>query len=145
MICLNASAATNFTPRPLVVGDVYVLRRDAWVNQSPSGYEGDVQPKTDGNLGTNGDNPYYRRHNVARAWPTDTGYWFSGSDQHLDEPDPAGEQWVDYTPPVEILGSGLYSVVASYRWSTSRASYPALYRVVLGYQDCTGHSLILYA
>ena len=129
LVCFNVPAATYTTPRALNVGDIYELRRDGWVNQSPSGYDGDVSPKMDANAGTGGDNPYFRRHNVARAWPTDTGYWFTGSDQHEGEPDPAGEQWVDYAPPVEILGPGLYSIAASYRWSTNRASYPVIYRV----------------
>ena len=63
-----------------------------------------MQPKTDANSGTASDNPYYRRHNVARAWATDTGYWFTDVDQFEGEPDPAGEQWVDFVPPFEILG-----------------------------------------
>jgi hypothetical protein len=99
-----ALAATYTTPRALNVGDIYELRRDGWVNNSPSGYDGDVLPKTDANDGAGRDNPYYQRHNVARAWPTDVGYWFTGSDQHEGEPDPAGEQWVDYVPPFEVLG-----------------------------------------
>jgi len=123
------SAATYTTPRALNVGDIYDLRRDGWVNQSPSGYEGDVQPKADANAGTANDNPYYRRHNVARAWATGTGYWFTDVDQFAGEPDPAGEQWVDYVPPFEILGPGRYSIEAGYRWSASRASYPAVYAV----------------
>jgi hypothetical protein len=125
-------AATYANPRALLVGDVYELRRDNWVNQSPSGYDGDVQPKIDANTGTDGDNRYYRRHNVARAWPSGTGYWFTGPDQYEGEPDPAGEQWVDYVPPFEILGPGRYEIIASYRWSTARASYPAVYRVQHG-------------
>jgi hypothetical protein len=114
----------------LNIGDVYELRRDGWSNP-PSGaaYEGDVLPKTDANDGSGKDNPLYRRHNVARAWPTDVGYWFTSADQNEDEPDPAGEQWVDYAPPIEILGPGRYSIDASYRWSTNRAPYPAVYRI----------------
>lgn len=126
---VSLQAATYTAPRALNVGDIYELRRDGWVNQSPSGYDGDVLPKTDTNDGLGRDNPYFRRHNVARAWPTDVGYWFTGPDQNEGEPDPAGEQWVDYVPPFEVLGPGRYQIDASYRWSAARASYPALYRV----------------
>ncbi|MDB6035803.1 MAG: hypothetical protein JWM16_6141, partial [Verrucomicrobiales bacterium] len=122
--------ATYTTPRLLAVGDTYELTRDGWSNPATgSAYEGDVLPKVDSNDGKAKDNPYYQRHNVARAWPTDVGYWFTGSDQHDGEPDPAGEQWVDYVPPFEILGPGRYSITAGYRWSTGRASYPAVYRI----------------
>lgn len=130
VLIFNTQAATYTTPRALSIGDIYELRRDGWYD--PSGgqaYEGDVLPKTDPNTGTSRDILYYRRHNVARAWPTDTGYWFTGPDQHEGEPDPAGEQWVDYEPPVAILGPGRYSISASYRWAASRASYPAVYTV----------------
>lgn len=125
-----AFAATYSTPRALNPGDAYELRRDNWSN-SPGGqaYQGDVIPKTDANTGTNGDSIYFRRHNVARGWPTDVGYWFTAADQQLGEPDPAGEQWVDYVPPFEILGSGRYAIYGSYRWGSTRASYPAIYRV----------------
>ena len=125
-----AFAVTYSTPHALNVGDVYELRRDGW-SDSPGGqaYQGDVVPKVDTNTGTNGDNLYYQRHNVARAWPADVGYWFTASDQFSGEPDPAGEQWVDYVPPFEILGSGRYLIYGSYRWGSTRASYPAVYRV----------------
>lgn len=129
LVNVSLHAATYTTPHALSVGDIYELRRDGWANQSPSGYEGDVLPKTDANDGLGRDNPYFRRHNVARAWPTDTGYWFTGPDQHEGEPDPAGEQWVDYVPPFELLGPGRYQIDASYRWSTGRASYPAVYHI----------------
>lgn len=122
-------AATYTTPHALNAGDVYELRRDGWTNQIPSGYEGDVQPKTDANLGTGGDNPYYRRHNVSRAWATGTGYWFTDTNQFAGEPDPTAEQWVDYVPPFEILGPGRYSIEIGYRWAATRASYPAVYTV----------------
>ena len=123
-------AATYANPRALVTGDVYELRRDGW--STPSGgaaYDGDVLPKTDANTGTSGDNRYFQRQNVARGWPTDVGYWYTAADQHEGEPDPASEQWVDYVPPFEILGPGRYAIDASYRWSATRASYPAVYRV----------------
>lgn len=126
-------AATYANPRALLTGDIYELRRDNWTTPSGgSAYDGDVLPKIDSHLGTGGDNRYYRRHNVARAWPTDVGYWFTASDQHEGEPDPAGEQWVDYAPPFDILGPGRYAIDASYRWGATRASYPAVYRVVHG-------------
>lgn len=69
-------AAIYTTPRSLNVGDIYELRRDGWSNP-PGGatYEGDVIPKTDANTGSGGDNRYFQRHNVARGWPTDVGYW----------------------------------------------------------------------
>lgn len=133
LICIGgvtaSTAATYTTPRALNVGDIYELRRDGWTNQIPSGYEGDVQPKSDANDGLNRDVPYYRRHNVARAWATGTGYWLTGVDQNEGEPDPAGEQWVDYVPPFEILGPGHYSMEVGYRWAADRASYPAVYAV----------------
>lgn len=68
--------ATYTTPRALAVGDIYEMRRDNWT-APPGGalYDGDVEPKVDLNTGTDGDNRYYQRHNVVRAWPTDTGYW----------------------------------------------------------------------
>lgn len=133
VLCLGdnsvCSAATYTTPRALIAEDIYELRRDGWTNQDPSGYEGDVQPKSDANDGLNRDVPYYRRHNVARAWATGTGYWFTDVEQKAGEPDPAGEQWVDYVPPFEILGPGRYSIEVGYRWASTRASYPAVYAV----------------
>lgn len=138
MATLPLPAPTYSTPRALNVGDVYELRRDNWTD-SPGGqaYQGDVIPKTDAHDGLNGDNQYYRRHNVARAWPADVGYWFTAADQQPGEPDPAGEQWVDYAPPFEILGPGRYTIFGSYRWGATRASYPAVYRVyhALGTND----------
>ncbi len=132
-ICLadfRLPAPIYSTPRALNIGDVYELRRDNWTD-SPGGqaYQGDVIPKTDAHDGLNGDNQYYRRHNVARAWPADVGYWFTAADQQPGEPDPAGEQWVDYAPPFEILNPGRYTIYGSYRWGATRASYPAVYRV----------------
>jgi len=122
--------ASYTTPRLLAVGESYELRRDG-CSDPPGGaaYQGDVLPKTDTNSGTNGDNRYFQRHNVARAWATGIGYWYTDADQHAGEPDPAGEQWVDYAPPFEILGPGRYALETAYRGSTNRASYPAVYRV----------------
>lgn len=134
----DAIGATYATPRALAVGDIYELRRDGW-SDPPGGpaYNGDVLPKIDLHSGSNGDVLYFRRHNVARAWPTDVGYWYTGPDQFEGEPDPAGEQWVDYVPPFEILGPGRYAISAGYRWGSTRASYPAVYTVhhALGTND----------
>ena len=127
---ISTFAATYTTPRALKVGDIYQLTRDGWY--SPPGgstYEGDVIPKIDANEDAGRDNSYFRRFNVTRAWPTDTGYWFTFSDQNAGEPAPGDPQWVDYVPPIEILGSGRYVVEASYRWGSARATYPALYRI----------------
>ena len=84
---------------------------------------------SDANDGLSGDNRYYQRHNVSRAWPSGSRYWFTGPDQHEDEPDPAGPQWVDYARPFDILGPGRYLIEAGYRWSATRASYPASYQI----------------
>ena len=129
-VCSNARAATYTTPRALNVGDTYELARDSWTTPAGGGaYQGDVLPKDDPNTGTGGDNLYFVRQNVARAWATGTGYWYTVSEQADGEPDPAGEQWVDYMPPLELLGSGLYHIDACYRWAATRASYPGVYRV----------------
>jgi hypothetical protein len=114
----------------LNIGDTYELTRDGWSDPPGGGtYTGDVLPKSDTNNGLSGDNPYFRRHNVARAWSSGTGYWFTGPDQHEGEPAPSDEQWVDYAPPFEILGGGRYALDASYRGASARASYPAVYRI----------------
>ncbi len=129
-IPFTVTGATYANPRALNLGDIYELRRDGWTDPvGGQSYVGDVLPKSDANDGLSGDNRYFRRHNVSRAWPTGTGYWFTESDQFEGEPDPAGEQWVDYVPAFEVLGSGRYAIEASYRWSSTRASYPAIYRV----------------
>jgi len=107
------------TPQPLAVGQTYRLLADAH-----TGDEGTTEPKTDANDGLNGDSPYYRRHNVARAH---LDYWYTSAYQNPGEPDPAGEQWVDYTPPLGILGPGTYSIEALYRMTDSRATYDVPY------------------
>jgi len=132
LVAAQGIFAANYTnnPVPLNVGDVFVVARDGWTSPpGGSAYDGDVLPKMDTNNGLSGDSRYYRRHNVARAWPTDSGYWFTGSTQNPGEPDPAGPQWVDYVPPFEVLGAGRYVIDAGYRWSSGRATYPAVYRV----------------
>jgi len=89
-----------------------------------------VLPKTDANDGLNGDNPYFQRWNVARACEDDSAtFWYSSGFRQPGEPDPAGEQWVDYKPPLSILGPGRYHITANYRQTSSRASYDVLYTV----------------
>ena len=59
--CL-ARAATYTSPRQLALNDVYQINVDY-----ASGDEATTEHKTDANDGVGGDNPYYRRTNVARA------------------------------------------------------------------------------
>lgn len=124
-IPLAAFGETITTPKPMKAGDVYRIVRDGFTTQG--GYDGNVLPKTDANDGKNGDNPYYRRHNVARAWSSFGGYWYTSSHRESGEPDPRGEQWVDYVPPLEMLGGGIYQIKTFYRHSENRADYPAKY------------------
>ncbi|MBW1810494.1 MAG: hypothetical protein JRJ87_20015, partial [Deltaproteobacteria bacterium] len=109
-------------PGSLGVGQTYTLQVDAH-----SGDEDTTQPKTDANDGQNGDNPRYRRHNVARAH---NDYWYTSTYQEAGEPDPAGEQWVDYAPDFSSLGVGCYKIMAQYRGTDSRALYAAQYRII---------------
>jgi hypothetical protein len=116
------SGCANSTAKP---GKLTVIEVDAH-----TGDEATTMPKTDANDGKNGDNPAFRRHNVARAHSLTYSYWFTS--KHVDvagEPDPAGEQWVDYVPPLGTLGRGKYKLVAYYRQSDNRAPYPAVYEV----------------
>jgi len=95
----------------------------------PDAHTGDehtTQPKTDAHDGLDGDNPEYRRHNVSRAH---IDYWYTSSYQDAGEPDPNGEQWVDYAPDFATLGAGQYEIVAHYRQTENRAPYEALYKV----------------
>ena len=85
-----------------------------------TGREGTTQPKKDKNNGKNGDNPQFRRHNVARAFHH---YWYSSSKRNSGEPDPKGEQWVDYKPNFSNLGVGWYRLSAEYRSTHHRPSY----------------------
>lgn len=85
-----------------------------------TGKEHTTQPKKDKNDGKNGDNPQFRRHNVARAFHQ---YWYSSSRREPGEPDPNGEQWVDYTPNFSNLGVGWYRLSAEYRSTHHRPSY----------------------
>ena len=111
------------TPAPgiLGVGDTFTQEVDAH-----TGDEHTTQPKTDANDGAGGDNPDFRRHNVARAH---NDYWYTSSYREADEPDPNGEQWVDYTPDFTLLGVGCYHIVAQYRATESRATYAAYYQI----------------
>lgn len=106
----------------LSAGQTYTLNIDGY-----TGDEATTQPKTDANDGQNGDNPRYRRHNVARAHQD---YWYTSSYQEAGEPDPNGEQWVDYVPDFATLGVGCYNILAQYRGTDARASYPAQYRIL---------------
>ena len=67
-------------------------------------YDGDAIRKVDANDGRAGDNPYFQRHNVARAWRTAGGYWYTSKHRLDEEPYLAGAQWVDYKPPFAALG-----------------------------------------
>lgn len=122
---LAAPGETVTSPKRLKIGDVFRIVRDGFTDHG--GYDGNVTPKTDANDGSNGDSPYYRRHNVARAWGSYGGYWYSSSHRESGEPDPRGEQWVDYVPPLNVLGGGTYRVKTWYRQSENRADYPARY------------------
>jgi len=125
----GVQAATYTTPRQLALYDVYRLNQDGY-----TGDENTTQPKTDLNDGLNGDNPYYQRTNVARAHNSGSCiYWYTSAYQEAGEPDPAGPQYVDYVPPfgsgANQLTPGRYRLNAQWRFSESRASYPAEYIV----------------
>lgn len=93
-----------------------------------TGKEGSTRPRTDKNDGKDGDNPLYRRHNVARAFKLGLdAYWYTSSKRLSGEPDPSGEQWVDYKPPFAKWGVGRYRIIARYRATRNRASYAAEY------------------
>ncbi len=121
IIMVPLLAQEESKPRSLDVGSVYLLKTDAH-----SGDMASTEPKTDANDGRNGDNPYYIRHHVARAH---LDYWYSSKNREKGEPDPNGEQWVEYRPPIEILGAGRYSIRAQYREGRNRAPYPAVYLI----------------
>jgi len=121
-------AATYTTPRQLAINDTYQLNPD-----SATGDEATTEPKTDANDGQSGDNPYFRRTNVARAHVGGCSgrYWYTSSYQEPGEPDPNGPQYVDYAPPFGTgsnqLPPGRYRLNAEYRNTASRAPYPAEY------------------
>lgn len=95
-----------------------------------TGDEATTEPKSDADDGRDGDNPYFQRHNVARAHCSGSDcYWYTSSHQESGEPSPSSTQYVDYTPPFADLGIGRYRLVASYRQTENRADYPARYVV----------------
>lgn len=110
----------------LAEGSTWTVEVDAH-----TGDEDSTEPKTDSNLGSQGDNAEFRRFNVARAH---NDYWYTSSYQEAGEPDPNGAQWVDYKPNFAALAVGCYRVMAQYRATSARASYAAQYRV-LGSRD----------
>lgn len=106
----------------LAIDEVWTVSVDAH-----TGDEDTTQPKTDLNHGTNGDNPQFRRHNVARAH---NDYWYTSSYQENGEPNPRDAQWVDYAPDFGALGVGCYRIEAQYRGTDARATYAAHYRIL---------------
>ena len=129
LAALPAVAAEYTKPQALAIGDTYRLEVDAW-----TGDEGTTEPTTDANDGLSGDNPYFQRNNIAHAHNSGgCQYWYTSSHYNLPhDPNPAGPQWVDYKPPLNILGAGRYRIVAQYRNTPARATYPAQYIVHLG-------------
>lgn len=142
----GVQAATYTTPRQLLVGDIYQLNPD-----SATGDEQTTCPKIDLNDGAAGDNPYFKRTNVARAHLGGCSgrYWYTSNFQMLctdvppvntcgagpciDEPNVNDPQYVDYAPPfgagTSELTPGRYRIIGEYRNTTSRAPYPAEYIV----------------
>jgi len=121
LVVINSVSADVTTPRALSIGETYRLDVDAH-----TGDEATTQPKTDAHDGLNGDNIYFRRYNVARAH---NDYWYTSAYQEPGEPDPSGQQWVDYEPPLTILGPGTYTIEAQYRDTASRATYNVSYTI----------------
>jgi hypothetical protein len=109
------------SPRALAEGEIFEIVPDDY-----AGDEETTSPRHDLNDGVGGDSPYFRRHNVSRAH-TGRGisYWYTSKYRLPGEPDCAGEQWVDYVPPFDILGSGRYRLTWRFRASEGRAYYPA--------------------
>ena len=118
---IQADTGCNPQQGSLGQGQSYTVGVDAH-----SGDEGTTQPKSDANDGQNGDNPRFRRHNVARAH---NDYWYTSAYQGEGEPDPNGEQWVDFTPDFSTLGVGCYHILTEYRGTSNRATYPVPYQV----------------
>ncbi|MBD3386874.1 T9SS type A sorting domain-containing protein [candidate division KSB1 bacterium] len=112
---------TLYAQQSLQPGDKWICEIDAYTGDTST-----TQPKEDANDGRNGDNPYYRRHNVARAHGF---YWYTSKNHTPGEPYPWNEQWVDYKPPLGILGKGRYRIIMQYREGRNRAGYPAQYFV----------------
>ena len=124
-------------PHPLAVGEGYQLDVDGFANGI---WEGWTKPREDLNDGCyidedQRDNPYFQRYNVTAAHlgGCPDAYWYTRRKQTApDEADPNGPQWVEYRPPLTILGKGRYQIQAEYRNTRSRAPYPALYEVTQG-------------
>jgi len=125
------AAIETGTPQPLAVGDTYRLDIDGFTNGA---VEGTTEPKTDANDGQNGDNPYFQRTNITAAHVGPGGnYWYTRERAtQPGEADPCGPQWIDYRPPLNILGPGLYQIDAMYRYTASRANYAVPYIVTRG-------------
>lgn len=117
----DAAAACPPTLKP---GAEHRIAIDAF-----TGDEATAMPKSDANDGKAGDNPQFRRTNVARAHLFGEAYWFTSKHQEPGEPNPKGDQWVDYVPPFAKLGAGKYKVFMKYRAGENRATYPAKYVV----------------
>jgi hypothetical protein len=118
----------------LTVGQTYVVGIDAF-----RGDEATTEPKRDANDGDDGDNPQFRRVNVARAHGN---YWYSSSHQEPGEPDPNGPQYVDYVPSFNDLGVGCYHVETEYRATENRANYAVDYQLFDGDQVRVSYEVI---
>ena len=113
-------------PGPKIkVGTVCTVQVDDY-----TGDQATTQPKGDANDGKSGDNPYFRRTNVAYAHSIGGGkYWYTSKHQNPGDPDPRGPQFVDYRPPLATLAAGRYQITAEYRQSDNRAPYDAVYTI----------------
>lgn len=105
-------------------GAEYKIAVDAF-----TGNEATTAPKTDANDGKSGDNVAFRRTNVARGHVFGEAYWYTSKHQEAGEPNPKGDQWVDYAVPFAKIGGGRYRVFMKYRAGENRADYPAKYVV----------------
>jgi len=136
LAALPARATEYTTPRALAIGDTYKLVLDGYWFTGAS--ETTCEPKVDANDGScyqgHCDNPYFQRHNVVRGhdYGNCPRYWYTQTHQYSNEPDLNGPQWVDYKPPLSILGAGRYRIIAQYRSLSGRAPYPAQYIVTAG-------------
>ena len=130
----NVPPECEYAPGTLPIGNSWRVNVDAH-----SGDEGTTQPKTDANDGLNGDNHEFRRFNVARAH---NDYWYTSSHQESGEPDPNGDQWVDFVPNFATLGTGRYHITTQYRATENRATYAALYWVLNHLDDDVVYEVI---
>ena len=111
-----------YTPGTLPVGSTWTVNVDAH-----TGDEATTEPKTDAHSGQSGDNHEFRRYNVARAH---NDYWYTSSHQEAGEPNPNGDQWVDFAPDFATMGVGKYRITTQYRATENRATYAAFYWVL---------------